>query len=168
MSDAALLQRARKAGPVVLARLPRLSWLRPSSVSGGVVVLVLEHIADADLLFAELERVTVPGGTLTLVMNHPAFTSRGSGPIVDQTDGEVLWRWGAYFSADTSEEPAGTAAVTFHHRPLGTLLTEAARAGWALETLEERPLSPATVARLPSLTGQEHMPRLIGMRWRHA
>jgi SAM-dependent methyltransferase len=163
---AALLERACTAGPVVKSRLPGLGWLRPGSLSGSVVVLVLEHIADTPRLFTELHRVAAPGGTLTAVMNHPAFTSQGAGPIVDVTDGEVLWRWGTYFSQGTSEEPAGATKVTFHHRPLGQLLTEAAGAGWGLETLKEQPLSPATVARLPSLVGQEHMPRLAGVRWR--
>ncbi len=152
--------------PVVCAHLPRLDWLRTGSFAGTIVVMVVEHVAAVDALLAEVARVTMPGGTLTAVMNHPAYTAPRAGPIVDQSDGEILWRWGPYFSETQSHEPAGDGTVTFYHRPMGQLLTTAASAGWSLERLEERALSPATIAHHPSLVGQEHFPRLLGARWR--
>jgi len=152
--------------PGVRARLPDLSWLRAESIAGAIAVMVVEHIAAIDRLFAEAARVTRVGGTLTAVMNHPAYTAPRSGPIVDQSDGEILWRWGPYFSHAEATEPAGDDFVTFHHRPLGEFLTAAANAGWSLERLEERPLNLETIAGNPGLIGQEHFPRLLGIRWR--
>jgi hypothetical protein len=64
-----------------------------------------------------------------------------------------------------SAEPAGTGSVVFHHRSLGSLLTTAARAGWDLRHASEAGAGDDTVARVPALLGQEHMPRLIGLRW---
>jgi SAM-dependent methyltransferase len=162
-----LLAVASEGGrPVVQAQLPGLGWLRPGSVAGAIAVMVIEHIARLDRMFAELAEVTTAGGTLTIVMNHPAYTAPRSGPIIDQSDGEILWRWGPYFSEAEAHEPAGDGTVVFHHRSMGMLLNAAAGSGWALERLEERPLSPGTIARHPGLAGQEHFPRLLGIRWR--
>ncbi len=164
--SAVLLEQAKHRGPVVRARLPSLAWIADASVAGLVAVMVVEHLADAEALLREARRVAVPGGTLTVVMNHPAYTAAGSGPIVDQTDGEVLWRWGPYFDAHSTAIPAGEGTVEFHHRPLGSLLTAAAASGWSLEVIDERPLGPEAITRDPGLVGQEQFPRLLGARWR--
>ena len=110
-------------------------------------------------------RVVRSGGSLVVVANHPAYTSGGAGPVIDQSDGEVLWRWGSYMVDSISAEPAGTGSVVFHHRSIGSLLTTAARAGWDLRHVSEAGASDETIERVPSLHGQEHMPRLMGLRW---
>ena len=161
-----LLERAREAGmSVVAGHLPDLAWLRDDSVRVAVACLVLEHIPDAFEFFIEARRVVESGGFLVVVANHPAYTSAGAGPVVDQSDGEVLWRWGTYLVDSVAAEPAGVGSVVFHHRPLSRILTLAARAGWSLDQVREAGASAETIARVPSLTGQEHMPRLIGLRW---
>ena len=161
-----LLTEARDAAAVVRCRLPSLGWLRDGVADAVSCVLVLEHIEDFEEVFAEVARVLRPGGVFGLVMNHPAYTPDGAGPVVDANDGEVLWRWGSYFDRGAGTEPAGPASVVFHHRPLGDLLTAAALAGLVLERLDERGLSPEAVARDPGYAGQEHLPRLLGARWR--
>jgi SAM-dependent methyltransferase len=159
----ALARLARRQGPVVLGRLPDLGWLRDASIDGAVAVLVLEHVDDAERFFAESARVVRPGGTLALVANHPIFTAPGSVPIVDVTDGEVLWRWGPYLEVGSSQEPAGGRSLTFHHRPLGELLTIAAGRLWRLERLTEVGLGRIGEEELPGEQGQ--IPRLLGARW---
>lgn len=161
----ALLEHARRAGPVVQACLPELSWLRADAVGGAYAVFVLEHLPVLEPLFDEVARVTRRGGSLVVISNHPAYTAPGAGPIIDESDGEVLWRWGPYFSVAVGEEPAGADKVVFHHRPLGSILNPAAAAGWRLTRYEERGLGPAAIARSPSLAGQEMFPRLVGIRW---
>lgn len=162
---AQLLAVAHRNIPVVRARLPHLEWVRPESVSGALCVLTLEHLADLDAFFASVRTVVAPGGFLVVVSNHPAYTAAGAGPLIDLSDGEVLWRWGPYFALGVSEEPVGGGSVTFHHRPLGTILTAAARAGWRLDELVEVPLDAAAIARDPGYAGQEHLPRLYAARW---
>lgn len=152
-------------GRAVRCRLPDLRWLRSDVLDGAYAVLVVEHIADLDGLLAEVIRVVRPGGHLVVVANHPAFTADGSGPVVDMTDGEVLWRWGPYFASESASIRIGAAAATVHHRPMGQILTSAAGAGWSLQMLEERPLSAAAVAAEPGYSGQETLPRLVAMRW---
>ncbi len=165
-ASGSLLGAARRAGPVVRCALPGLGWLRDDTVAGAFAVFVLEHVSDVASLFAELGRVVAAGGWLVVIGNHPAYTAPGAGPIVDDRDGEVLWRWGPYFTSAVGPEPVGPASVTFHHRPMSLLLTAAADAGWWLEHLDERGLSERAVARSPALAGQEQLPRMLGARWR--
>ena len=160
-----LLAMVQSGAHRVQARLPDLSWLKSDALHGAYAVLVLEHLTDLDTLFAELHRTVRPKGWVAAVLNHPAYTAPGAGPIVDPTDGEVLWRWGPYFDAAPSDELVAGNEVTFHHRPTGVLLETAAAHGWKLERFDERPLSVETVSQNQTLHGQEGMPRLLGVRW---
>ena len=161
-----LLQLARRHAPVVRCELPELGWARPASFDGAFLSLVLEHLPDEAEMLAQAARVVRPGGVLVAVLNHPFFTAVGSAPIVDPEDGEVLWRVGEYLGRGYTDEPAADhQLVRFHHRPMGVLLTAAAEAGWELRRLEERGVSPAQAERVPSLAGQQHIPRLLGVRW---
>lgn len=159
-----LLRLARQAGPVVRAHLPSLDWLRPGTIDVAYAVLVVEHLPNLDV-FASAARVVRPGGRLVVVMNHPAFTPALAGPIVDQTDGEILWRWGDYFDPAPVTMPAGDREVVFYHRPLDQVLNAAAAAGWSLAKLAERGFSAAAIGAVPGYAGQEQMPRLLGVRW---
>jgi len=164
----ALLRTAAAWGPVVECRLPQLGWIRTAALAGAYAVLVLEHIADLDELLAQTHRVVRPGGWLVSVANHPAFTAAGSGPVVDVDDGELSWRWGPYLEAAETPTEVGGRVVTFHHRPVGVVLTAAARTGWVLDTMVERGLGAEAVAANPGYGGQEQLPRLVGWRWRRA
>ena len=159
-----LLRRARSRGPVVCCELPGLDWLQTDAVDGAHMVLVLEHLPDL-AIFRSVARVVRPGGSLVLVMNHPAFTANGAGPIVDPSDGEVLWRWGGYFTASVCEMATPGRSVTFHHRPLSQILNAAADAGWFLEELIETGFSEQALAAHSGYVGQEKTPRLLGARW---
>ena len=139
----------------VVARLPGLPAAN-NSVDGAYCVLTLEHLADHGAFFSEAARVVITGGPLALVMNHPTWTAPGSTPITD-SDGEVLWRPGEYFSNGTSEVPAGERSVTFHHRSMSDLLQTATDSGWSLETIIERPH--------PELEAQAGIPRLLACSW---
>jgi SAM-dependent methyltransferase len=152
-----LASRSAEVGPTIVARLPELSFLRSNSYDGAYCVLVLEHIPDYGALFAAVARVVKPGGTLCLVMNHPVWTAPGSTPITD-SDGEVLWRPGGYFSEGVTDEPVGKATVRFHHRPLGSILNAAADTGWILERMVETPHH--------ELEDQDGISRLMACRWR--
>lgn len=162
-----LLRHIPPARRPVRCRLPDLEWLRAGSLGGAVAVLVVEHIAALEALFAGLHRVVSDAGAMAVVMNHPAFTAEGAGPVIDAADGEVLYRWGDYFLEHTTSH--GTQPeILFHHRPLGRILDVAAGVGWSLQHCIERALSPAAVAAHPGYTGHEHIPRLLALRWTRA
>ena len=165
----ALAARAAEAAPTVVARLPSLEFILDASVDGAAAVLVVEHIEDDAVLLSEAARVVRPGGALVFVINHPTFTAPGSGPFVDSDD-ELLWRWGSYLERGSSTEKAGsdTPSITFHHRPMGEMLTTAARAGWALQRMVELPAGERRRREDPVLAAQAHVPRLLGVRWLRA
>lgn len=160
----ALLGRAASAGPVVQARLPDLSWMRPDSVDRAIGVGVVDMIDDHVGLFRHAARVVRPGGHLVVVMNHPVSTAPDSEPLVDP-EGEVLWRWGGYLTSGSWAQPVGARSVDLHHRSIGELLSAGADAGWMLERVVERGPSAATIERYPDMRGQEHIPTLLGARW---
>jgi len=160
-----LARLASRLGPSVVCRLPDLGWVKAGSFDGAYAVLVLEHIGDAAAFFDGVGSVVRGGGVLALVVNHPAFTAPGSGPVVDSMDGEVTWRWGEYLEHGSTEEPAGKNQVVFYHRPLDWLLNTAADAGWGLNRLVERGIAPERADRDPLLDRQRHVPRLLGVRW---
>ena len=159
-----LLSQARQFGPVVRCALPSLKWAKPASFDGAYVGLVLEHLRDEKAFFTSAANVVRSNGVLAIVINHPVWTAPNSSPIED-AGGEILWRPGTYFGRGFSREPAGTDKVTFYHRTMADLVNSASAAGWDLQHMEERGLSPEQVKRVPDLEGQEHIPRVLGLRW---
>ena len=151
--------------PVFLGRLPDLACVRDEAVDGAYAVLALEHFDDSARFFAETARVTRAGGSLAIVINHPLYTAPRSGPVIDPTDGELFWRFGDYLSPGRTREPAGNRSVEFIHRPIGTLLTEAATAGWSLEAVLERGVGMRAAARDPILAEHGDIPHLMALRW---
>lgn len=159
-----LLKHAVRHGPCVRTRLPELAAFRTGVFDHAVSIYLVDLIEDDRGFFAQAARVVRSGGTMAIVMNHPAYTAPGSAPIAD-SDGEVLWRWGAYQTRGSTSEPAGGRSVRFFHRPLGALLGDAAAAGWELRQLIERPLSAEAIEAMPGYAGQDTVPRLLGCLW---
>ena len=147
---------AIRGGVVAVAELPGIPT-RDDSYDGAYSVLTLEHLDDHTEFFKEVARVTVEGGVLALVVNHPIWTAPESTPITDE-DGEVLWRSGRYFDPGASEVRANEHAVVFHHRSMADLLNAAADAGWSLEHMIEMPHH--------EFDDQSGIPRLLACRWR--
>jgi SAM-dependent methyltransferase len=160
-----LLRRALVHAPVVRCRLPDLSWVREGAVERAVAVGVLELLRDERTFFEQVHTAVRTGGILVVVMNHPVVTAADSEPLVDD-DGDVVWRWGRYLERGGLEQPAGDRTVELHHRPLGELLTTAAAAGWHLEHLVETGATTHTVAAASDHRGQQHLPSILGARWR--
>ena len=162
-----LLNDAAASAAVVCADLPDLSWVKGAAVDTALSVFVLDLVEDGASFFSETARVVREGGSLVVVINHPGFTSPGSGTMID-LDGEVLWRWGSYLEDGSSLQPAGDGHVVFYHRPMGRLLTMAADAGWSLSALEETALGAAAIDREPGYAGQEAIPRFLAVCWRRS
>lgn len=160
-----LLLRAHAHAPVVRCRLPDLAWVRAGSIDRAVAVGIVELLPDERKFFEQVHTAVRAGGALIVVMNHPVVTAAGSQPLVDD-DGDVVWRWGRYLEPGLLAQPAGHRTVDLHHRPLGQLLTTAAAAGWHLERLIETGATTHTVATGSGPRGQQHLPSILGARWR--
>ena len=157
---------AARSHPVLINHLPDMACVRDAAVDGAYIVLTLEHLGDSRLFFAETSRVTRPGGFLVAVINHPVYTAPESGPVLDPTDGELFWRFGSYLTEGQTRDPAGDRTVEFIHRPIGTLLTEAATAGWILEEMREQGVGSGAATRDPILAKHRDIPHLMAIRWR--
>ncbi len=160
-----LLVAAARQAPVVRCQLPDLSWVRPGSIDQAVAVGLLDLIADDRKFFEQVATAVRTDGALVVVMNHPVVTAPDSEPLVDDA-GQVSWRWGCYLERGVLVQPAGHRTVELHHRPLGELLTTAAAAGWCLERLIEGGATTHTISTSAGEHGQEHLPSLLGARWR--
>ena len=156
---------AARSHPVFLHRLPDLGCVRDAAVDGAYVVLALEHFEASQRFFAEIARVTRQGGSLAAVINHPVYTAPNSGPVLDPTDGELFWRFGDYLRPGRTRDPAGDRSVEFIHRPIGTLLTQAATAGWSLEEVLEQGVGSHAASRDPILAKHRDIPHLMALRW---
>lgn len=161
-------QLAAKSGRAFVALLPDLDPVADDSFDGAYMVLVLEHLDDAARAFAEIHRVVRGGGHFVLIVNHPIFTAPDATPITDPTDGETFYRPGRYFSGGYTDYVAGDQTVRFHHRTISDVLNTAAEQGWVLERMEERGVGPGQIERDPTLASQEHIPRLLAVRWSKA
>lgn len=159
----ALARRAAADAAAVVGNLPQLGFIGDGTVDAVAIVLVLEHLEELRPVMEETHRVTRPGGALVVVVNHPLLTAPGSGPFLDPSDDEVLWRWGSYLGGAHSDEPAGGGTVRFHHRRLSELLNAAADSGWALERAAEVGYDPD--GDDPLFSVQSEVPRLLGVRW---
>lgn len=142
--------------PTIVGELPDLSFLRSNSYDGAYSVLSMEHVEDLGRLFQQVAMAVRANGVLVVVLNHPIWTAPGSTPITD-TDGEILWRPGDYFSTGKTEEPLGEAIVTFHHRSMSQLLNMASETGWSLQQMVEQPHH--------EYEDQAGIPRLLACRW---
>ena len=156
---------AARNHPVFLHRLPDLACVRDAAVDGAYVVLALEHFEDSQRFFAETARVTRQGGSLAAVINHPVYTAPQSGPVLDPIDGELFWRFGDYLNPGRTRDPAGDRSVEFIHRPIGTLLTQAATAGWSLEEVLEQGVGSRAASRDSILAKHRDIPHLMALRW---
>jgi len=164
-SSQQLLKKAHETAPVVRATLPSLAWIRTNSIGTAFSLFVPDLVEDHATFFSECARIVEPGGCLVIIINHPAFTAPGSGPFMDP-DSDVFWRWGEYLHPGESTVPAGSRKLVMYHRPIGTLLTSAAQAGWSLDEMIEAPLGSGAIEREPLYAGQENIPRFFGVRWR--
>ncbi len=138
--------------------------LRDGVADVSVACLVLEHVDDLDGAIAEVARITRPGGSFLVLMNHPLLQTPSSGWIDDQIldPPEQYWRIGEYLvEAETLEEVDTGVWVRFLHRPLGRYLNALRGAGFVLEEFVE-PAPPAGfLARADEYESAATIPRLL-------
>ncbi len=110
--------------------------------------LVLEHLSDLDLFFAETRRVLKPGSRAVVSTLHPVMFLLGSqARFTDPASGERV--------------VPGSVAHT-----MGDLILAAIRAGFHLEDLQERGADAAFAARFPKAERYLGWPMLAVLRLR--
>lgn len=112
------------------------------SVDKAAIVLAIQNIADVKGTFAECARALVTGGSLHLVLNHPAFrVPKGSGWEWDKHGAQFrrVDRYMTEAKVKIQMRPgdAPTLTTISFHRPLQFYVKALAKAGFAVTNLEE-------------------------------
>jgi len=109
-----------------------LHWLADQSFDRVLCALALDYVAPLDPVFAELHRVTRPGGALVFSMGHPMGDWMDEGTHGDRSYHETN-RFGMYWGGFGEPRPY----VESYRRPLAAILNPLAAAGWTLERIVE-------------------------------
>jgi SAM-dependent methyltransferase len=156
----------RRPGPLYTRGLGERLPYRAGVFDAVVCCLVIEHVADADTLFAETARVLRPSGRFLLLINHPMYQGAGSGFVDDVILGERYWRVGPYLHRRVFLEQVDPGvSVPFAHRPLSGYLNPLADLGLVLTRMDEpEPLAEFLAASLDAEV-EGLIPRLLLMRF---
>lgn len=121
----------------------RISAVARGPFTKASIILALQNIDEIEPVFAELAKVMAPGGRVTFVLTHPCFRiQRQSGWGWDEARKSQYRRVDSYLSEQkipiVAHPGKERSAVTWtFHRPLQTYVAAFARAGFALDGLEE-------------------------------
>ena len=126
-----------------VAKADRLPFVKDGTADKAIIVLALQNIENAPAVLHECARALRPGGSLFLVLNHPAFRiPRASGWGWDDAGKIQYRRVDRYLSEMRTEidmhpgTPGHEVTLSFH-RPLQYYFKALGKAGFAVEALEE-------------------------------
>lgn len=121
----------------------KLEFLESGSVDKVAMVLAIQNIEEIQKTFAEAARVVKKGGTIHIVMNHPAFrVPKRSSWGWDEKGGAQYRRVDAYMSESTEKiqmhpgDKPSEYTLSFH-RPLQVYFKHLRRGGFLVRGLEE-------------------------------
>jgi len=141
-----LLAIARKNIPEVRfhsAKADSLPFIPSKSIDKAAIVLALQNIENTAGVFKECARVLKPGGSLYIVLNHPAFRiPKASSWGWDEAQSAQYRRIDKYISESKVEIEMHPGAknsrtTTSFHRPLQFYFKAMSKAGLAATALEE-------------------------------
>ncbi|MEK7089637.1 MAG: methyltransferase domain-containing protein, partial [Patescibacteria group bacterium] len=121
----------------------KLEFLESGSVDKIALVLAVQNIEEIQKVFAESARVLKKGGTMHIVLNHPAFrVPKRSSWGWDEKVGAQYRRVDAYISESTEKiqmhpgDKPSEYTLSFH-RPLQVYFKHLRRGGFLVRGLEE-------------------------------
>lgn len=117
--------------------------IQTGSVDIAAIILAVQNIERAHLVFAECARVLKPNGRLLIVMNHPAFRVPQASSWSWDNDAQTQYRRvDAYLSEAKVKiemhpgKRKSESTITFH-RPLQVYVKHLSKAGFGISRLEE-------------------------------
>lgn len=133
------------AGPIsyFIAPSHKLDFLEGESIDKITIVLALQNIEDVLATFKECFRILRPGGSLVIVLNHPAFrVPKGSDWVFDEKNNIQFRRIDRYmsdFKVSINMHPGGEKPVftTSFHRPIQFYFKALKTSGFLVGTLHE-------------------------------
>jgi ubiquinone/menaquinone biosynthesis C-methylase UbiE len=167
---------AQKTEYFVVASAENMPHIRSSTFDHVICVLSLQNIEQGKQALQEMARVLAPKGTLTLVINHPAFRVPQSTSWEWSADGRTHFRrTDRYLSehkiAIQMQPGRDTHDVTYSfHRPLSWYLNQAANMGLTLTKSQEWISHRKTdqgPQKTPELERTRHeIPLFMCLQWR--
>lgn len=126
--------------------------------------LVMNILPDFEMAIEKICRNMVSGGSLVIVIPHPAFDGVGAGWVSIKDSNELRWSANRYI--DYVDGSASHGAPTFH-RPLNVYINAALKSGLVLTGFKE-PITPTAYSQMfPPFNRQfDRIPTLVGMRFR--
>ena len=126
-----------------VAKADDVPFLKNVSVDKIVVVLAIQNIENVASVLKECSRVLKPGGSVSMVLNHPAFRiPKASAWGWDDLEKVQYRRIDRYLSESKAEiqmhpgTKSSEVTLSFH-RPLQFYVKALAKAGFGVTTLEE-------------------------------
>ena len=141
-----LIAIARKNNPSIsfhVSSAEKFSIVADNTKDKVLIVLAVQNIEHTAKVFTEAMRVLVPGGTLHIVMNHPAFRiPKLSSWAYDEKKKVQYRRIDEYLSEsksviDMHPGKPNSAQTISYHRPLQYYFKILQKAGFTIERLEE-------------------------------
>lgn len=141
-----LVEIARKHSPQVsyhVGNAEKFDIVNDNSKDKVVIVLAIQNIEAPQKVFAEAARVLKPGGAFHLVMNHPAFRIPKHSSWNYDDKRRVQYRRVDQYMSESAEaidmHPGMTDSpqTLSFHRPLQYYFKALAKAGFAVDRLEE-------------------------------
>jgi ubiquinone/menaquinone biosynthesis C-methylase UbiE len=126
-----------------VAPAPKLAFAADASFDVATLILAAQNIDDLKATFQEIRRVLKPGGSLHIVLNHPAFrVLKRSTWGWDPRSATQFRRVDGYLTEDRvriAMHPgsAPDSATISYHRPLQTFIKALGRNGFAVTNMEE-------------------------------
>lgn len=107
-----------------------LAWLRDGQFDLVLSPLVLDHIRDWHKTLAEFHRVTRPGGSLVISLNHPMSDWK-------LQDGQGVYYDTELYALDWVSFGDPVPRVTAYRRPLEAALNPLIETGWTIDRILE-------------------------------
>ena len=128
----------------------QLAAVDVGAFDGVACQLGLMDIPDLDATLAAVARVLKPGGWFVFVIGHPC-TLVPDATAATMPDGRPAVLVSGYFHERfwRSANPRGVRRAGNHHRTLSTYLNALARAGFALEAVDEPPANEDLASQQP-------------------
>lgn len=134
----------KKEAGFIVSPADTLSFAPNDSVDAITIILAIQNIHPIHTVFRECFRVLRKGGTLNIVMNHPAFRIPKSSDWQFDAKANTQYRRVARYLSESRAEinmhpgDAKNAAKTVSfHRPLQSYFKNLSNAGFVIDRLEE-------------------------------
>lgn len=123
--------------------------------------LALHYLTDLAALLDTVHGALVTGGRFVFSVEHPIYTAPADPRWSTNADGGKSWPIDGYLAEGPRSTDWLTKGVIKQHRTVATYLNALARAGFALDRIEEWGPTDAQIAARPALADERQRPAFL-------